>query len=521
MVHANCIASSASGTRRSAAPDYRQRLGGRNLQLISVLLFCFCWTFLYHSAFGGDAISEIIKDLNKPTNRQKFNSQELPNIVIIFTDDQGYGDVGCFGAKGFRTPNLDLLARQGMKFTNFYVAQAVCGASRAALMTGCYPNRIGIFGAPSHASKYGIHENEMTFAELVKQKNYKTAIYGKWHLGYQKKFLPMQHGFDDYYGLPYSNDMWPYHPTSKAFPDLPLIEKNEVINPKVTPDDQKQLTRSYTERAVKFINQNKDQPFLLYLAHSMPHVPLFCTDRFMNSSEQGRYGDIIQEVDWSVGQIMKALDQNSIADNTLVIFTSDNGPWLSYGNHAGTAGPLREGKGTAWEGGVREPCIMRWPKVIKPDSTCHELAATIDVVPTIAEIIGGQLPKHPIDGKSILPLLRGDQGARTPHEAFFYYYGRGLKAVRSGDWKLVFPHTYRSLAGQPGKDGLPSKYKQLKCGLELYNLKDDIGETTDVAQQHPDVVKKLQRYANEIRNELGDQHRKIKGKGLRESGRVQ
>ena len=450
----------------------------------------------------------------------KSGMAELPNFVIIFTDDQGYGDVGCYGAKGFKTPHLDQLAREGVRFTDFYVAQAVCGASRAALLTGCYPNRIGIFGAPSHATKYGIHQGEMTFAELVKQKGYRTAMYGKWHLGYQKKFLPLQHGFDDYYGLPYSNDMWPYHPTSKAFPDLPLIEKNEVINPKVTPRDQTVLTRSYTERAVNFIDGNSDQRFLLYVAHSMPHVPLFGDDKFKNSSRQGRYGDIIQEIDWSVGEIMKALQRNGIDENTFVIFTSDNGPWLSYGNHAGSAGPLREGKGTAWEGGVREPCIMKWPKVIPPNSVCRELAATIDVVPTIAEIIDGKLPQHKIDGKSILPLLRGDKDAKSPHEAYFYYYGRGLKAVRSGDWKLVFPHSYRTLADAPGKDGFPSKYKQVRCGLELYNLKTDIGEREDVSAKNPQIVKQLQRFASQIRMELGDQHTGVRGNLTRDSGWV-
>lgn len=454
------------------------------------------------------------------TCQANSNSKDLPNFVIIFTDDQGYADVGCFGAKGFKTPHLDQLAKQGMKFSDFYVAQSVCGASRAALMTGCYPNRIGIFGAPSHATKFGISSQEMTVAELVKQKGYKTAMYGKWHLGHQKKFLPMQHGFDDYYGLPYSNDMWPYHPTSKAFPDLPLIEKNKVINPKVTPKDQTQLTKSYTERAVQFIEKNREDRFLLYVAHSMPHVPLFCTDKFMNSSEQGRYGDIIQEIDWSVGEIMKALDKNGLAENTFVIFTSDNGPWLSYGNHAGSAGILREGKGTAWEGGVREPCIMRWPQVIPAGSECNQLAATIDVVPTIAEIIGGKLPDHPIDGKSFLPLLKGDSNTKTAHEAYFYYYGRGLKAVRSGDWKLVFPHSYRTLVGEGGKDGFPSKYKQVKCGLELYNLKTDVRESKNVADENPEIVKKLTRYANQIRKELGDQHQNKKGNATREPGWV-
>ena len=452
------------------------------------------------------------------TNRQEILSR--PNIVIVFADDQGYGDLGCFGAKGFKTPNIDRLAQQGMKLTDFYVAQAVCGASRAALMTGCYPNRIGILGAPSHATRLGISDQAMTLAELVKQKGYKTAVYGKWHLGHQKKFLPLQHGFDEYYGLPYSNDMWPYHPTSKAFPDLPLIEQNSVINPAVSPEDQKKLTQDYTDRAVGFIQRNKDNPFLLYVAHAMPHVPLFGSERFAGSSSQGRYGDVIQEIDWGVGEIMKALNENGIAKNTLVIYTSDNGPWLSYGNHAGSAGPLREGKGTAWEGGMREPCVIRWPAVIPAGTTCSELAATIDIVPTVAEIIGAELPQHKIDGKSVLPLLKGDPQAKSPHEAYFYFYNRGLRAVRSGQWKLVFPHSYRSLHGPAGTDGRPSQYKQLQCGLELYHLKKDIGESLDVAGENPEVVKRLQSLADGIRRELGDQLRKQKGSQNRNPGKI-
>ena len=360
----------------------------------------------------------------------------------------------------------------------------------------------------------------MTLAELVKQKGYKTAVYGKWHLGHQKKFLPLQHGFDEYYGLPYSNDMWPYHPTSKAFPDLPLIEQNSVINPAVSPEDQKKLTQDYTDRAVGFIQRNKDNPFLLYVAHAMPHVPLFGSERFAGSSSQGRYGDVIQEIDWGVGEIMKALNENGIAKNTLVIYTSDNGPWLSYGNHAGSAGPLREGKGTAWEGGMREPCVIRWPAVIPAGTTCSELAATIDIVPTVAEIIGAELPQHKIDGKSVLPLLKGDPQAKSPHEAYFYFYNRGLRAVRSGQWKLVFPHSYRSLHGPAGTDGRPSQYKQLQCGLELYHLKKDIGESLDVAGENPEVVKRLQSLADGIRRELGDQLRKQKGSQNRNPGKI-
>lgn len=244
-------------------------------------------------------------------------SAESPNIVIVFTDDQGYGDVGCFGAQGFETPNLDRMAAEGRKFTNFYVSQAVCGASRASLLTGCYANRIGMLGAPSHASKHGINSNEVLISELCKQKGYATAAYGKWHLGHHHQFLPLQNGFDDYFGLPYSNDMWPYHPTSKAFPDLPMFDRNEIVNPKVTPEDQVHLTTWYTERAVDFIDQHHDAPFFLYVAHSMPHVPLFVSDKFAGKSEQGLYGDVIMEIDWCVGEILDRLKKHQIDEKHL------------------------------------------------------------------------------------------------------------------------------------------------------------------------------------------------------------
>ncbi|REJ93035.1 MAG: arylsulfatase [Planctomycetota bacterium] len=438
-----------------------------------------------------------------------------PNVVIVFTDDQGYADVGCFGAEGFETPNLDRMAAEGMRFTNFYVAQAVCGASRAALLTGCYPNRIGMLGAPSHATQHGIHPDEMLLSELVKQNGYQTAVFGKWHLGHREASLPLQHGFDEYFGLPYSNDMWPFHPTSKAFPDLPMIEGNEIVIPAVTPEDQTHLTTWYTEHAVDFINRNHDAPFLLYVAHSMPHVPLFCSEKFEGKSEQGAYGDVIMEIDWCVGEILAALDTHGIDDDTLMIFTSDNGPWLSYGNHAGSAGPLREGKGTTWEGGVREPCIMRWPGHIPAGAVCHELAATIDIFPTVARLSGGELPGHPIDGEDIWPLMAGVPGATTPHEAYYYYWGKHLQAIRSGDWKLHFPHAYRSLTGEPGRDGRPNGYSQQKTGLALFNLADDVGETTDVKDEYPDVVERLQSLAETARTELGDSATNQPGAGYR------
>ncbi|MGC9034989.1 MAG: sulfatase family protein, partial [Verrucomicrobiia bacterium] len=279
-------------------------------------------------------------------------AEKPPNIIIIFADDLGYADVVCYGAKGLKTPNIDRLAKEGIRFTDFYVAQPVCSASRAALLTGCYPNRIGISGALSPSSKIGINQNEITLAELLKQKGYATAIIGKWHLGHHSQFLPTRHGFDEYFGLPYSNDMWPLHPEAKpgTYPPLPLYENETIINPNVSPRDQEQLTTQYTERAVRFIEKNKNRPFFLYLAHSMPHVPLYVSDKFKGKSKIGLYGDVIMEIDWSVGQILEAIKRNNLDDNTLIIFTSDNGPWLSYGNHAGKAAPLREGKGTVFEG---------------------------------------------------------------------------------------------------------------------------------------------------------------------------
>ena len=442
-----------------------------------------------------------------------------PNVIIIFTDDQGYSDVGCFGAEGFTTPHLDRMARQGMRFTDFYVSQAVCGASRASLLTGCYANRIGMFGAPSHASKHGIHDDELLIPELLKKKGYATAMYGKWHLGYQEKFLPMQHGFDDYYGLPYSNDMWPFHPTAgDRFPPLPLIEQNKIIghNP-----DQTKLTTDYTNRAVDFINKHSDQPFFLYVAHSMPHVPLFVSKKHDGISEQGLYGDVIREIDWGVGQIMRALRKNKIDDNTLVIFTTDNGPWLSYGNHAGSARPLREGKGTAWEGGQRVPCIMWWPGQIPAGTACNEVAATIDILPTLSEITGASLSDNKIDGLSILPLMRGESGAKSPHDVYCYYWGKALHAVRSGPWKLHFPHGYRSLKGDPGNDGIPGPYIQKKTGLELYNLTEDISESTNVAEKYPNEVKRLIELADRYRESIGDTLTQKTGSELREPGRVE
>jgi len=425
----------------------------------------------------------------------------LPNIVIILTDDQGYADVGVFGAKGFETPNLDRLAGEGIRFTNFYVAAPSCTPSRAALMTGCYPQRVSLPNVIGPKANIGINDSEVTIAEMLKPLGYATACYGKWHLGHHRPFLPTRHGFDDYFGLPYSNDMWPKHPEQPAgYPDLPLIEGEKIVerNP-----DQTQLTTWYTERAVRFIEKNEDRPFFLYVPHSMPHVPLHVSNKFKGKSEQGMYGDVIMEIDWSVGQILSALKRNGLDEDTLVLFCSDNGPWLSYGDHAGSAGPLREGKGTTWDGGQREPTILRWNGKIPAGAVCHEPAMTIDVLPTIAALVGAELPANKIDGLDIWPLVSGDANAKSPHEALFFYRSNNLEAVRSGKWKLHFPHSYRTLAGRAGgTGGIPAKYSQAKTALALFDLENDIGEKHNVAAEHPEIVKRLTAIGKRFDQEL-------------------
>jgi arylsulfatase A len=450
-----------------------------------------------------------------------------PNVVIIFTDDQGYADVGCFGAEGFETPNLDRLAREGRRFTNFHVAQPVCSASRAALLTGCYPNRIGIHGALGPKARVGIGDGETTIAEILKAQGYATGMAGKWHLGHHRRFLPVHHGFDEYLGLPYSNDMWPFHPeaTHAIYPRLPLIDGERIVDSDITPEDQSRLTARYTERAVSFIKGNKDRPFFFYLAHSMPHVPLHVSETYRGKSRRGLYGDVIQEIDASVGEVMRAIESSGIEKNTLVIFATDNGPWLRYGDHAGSAGSLREGKGTCWEGGVRVPCIMRWPGKLPANTTSDAMLMTIDLLPTIARLAAAPLPQHPIDGLDVWPLLVGEPGATNPHEFYVYYYEQNqLQAVVSGDgrWKLQLPHTYHSLAGHSGgHDGLPVLYHTVKItNPELYDLTNDPGEKRDIASQEPDIVRRLLAFADRARAELGDSLTAREGNGVRPAGRL-
>jgi arylsulfatase A-like enzyme len=442
--------------------------------------------------------------------------QSRPNVVIVFADDMGYGDIGCYGNKTARTPNLDRMAAEGTRWTSFYVPQAVCSASRTALLTGCYPNRLGILGALNPQAQIGISDGEVTLGQLFKSRGYATAIFGKWHLGHHPQFLPPRHGFDEYLGLPYSNDMGP-KPANPNNPPVPLIDGEKTIeqNP-----DVNMLTTRYTERAVAFVDKNKDRPFFLYVPHTMPHVPLGVSPKHAGKSGAGIYGDVLMEIDWSVGEILAALKRNGLEDNTFVIFTSDNGPWLTYGNHGGRAGPLREGKGTEFEGGVREPCIMRWPGKVPAGRTLDTPAMTIDLFPTFAKLIGAELPKHPIDGKDIGPLAFGKPGATSPQEAYYFFWGRELHAVRSGKWKLHFPHEYRHVGERRGADGKAAGQSNATIGLSLFDLESDVGETTNVADRHPEVVTRLKSLAEKGRDELGDTLTKREGKGVRPPGRL-
>jgi arylsulfatase len=467
------------------------------------------------------------------------HSDRPPNIVIILTDDQGYADIGCFGAKEIKTPNLDRMAREGMRFTDFYVAQAVCTASRAALMTGCYPNRVGLHGALNHQSPIGISDDELLLPQILKSRGYATGAFGKWHLGCQPKFMPTRHGFDEFFGIPYSNDNGPLHPTMRGLPSLPLYAGEDVID---HDPDQSRFTRRITENALSFIQRNRAKPFFLYVPHIMPHVPIHASENFKGRSAGGLYGDVIEEIDWSVGEILDSLKENGVDDRTLVFFFSDNGPFLSYGSHAGHAEPLREGKLTTWDGGMRSPCILRWPAVTPAGRVCPEPVMSIDLLPTLANLVGADLPSKPIDGLDILPLLEGRSGGTSPHEALYFYAGEELQAVRSGDWKLHVAHEYLTPAGPPRSDGKPANFEHMKpegmdaSGIRgiasrhgykvvpapaaLYNLREDPGEARDVSADHPDVVRRLEALAEKARAELGDTLTGRKGSGVRPPGRL-
>lgn len=445
----------------------------------------------------------------------KTPSSVPPNVVIIFMDDMGYGDLECYSGIGYHTPNINKLAAEGMRFTNFYAAQATCTASRAALLTGCYSNRVGMHGAIMPRSHLALNPEEMTIASSLKRAGYNTCMVGKWHLGSKPPFLPIHYGFDEYLGLPYSNDMWPVDYNGKPVtdsdkgkfkhPPLPLLEGDRPIKYIRTLDDQGELTGLYTQKACEFIRKNKAHPFFLYFAHSMVHVPIAVSPAFRGKSKDGLFGDVMMEVDWSVQQVMKTLKEEGLDENTLVVFTSDNGPWLRFGDHAGNTGGLREGKGTSFEGGQREPCIMRWPGKIPPGVVCNKIAATMDLFPTIANICRSPLPDRRIDGVNILSLLYNQPEANPRNELLYYYGVNNLEAVRRGKWKLVLPHnsqTYKKFS--PGKNGYPAPYANMDVPLALYNLSLDPGETVDVQSSYPDILAQMKQLADSARQTLGD-----------------
>jgi len=454
-----------------------------------------------------------------------------PNVILILMDDMGYGDLECYGGFPYHTPNINSLASGGMRFTNFYAAQATCSASRSAFLTGCYPNRIGISGALSPSAEIALNPAEQTIASLLKDKGYKTAMFGKWHLGQKAPFLPLSYGFDEFVGLPYSHDYWPVNydgtplDTTSArgkWPPLRLIEGNTPGKTVASLDDAAMLTTLYTEKAVNFIKKNKNNPFFLYLAHPMPHVPLAVSAKHKGRSNAGLFGDVMEEIDWSVGEIMKTLEATGLAKNTVIIFTSDNGPWLTYGNHAGNTGGFREGKGTAWEGGVRVPFIVRWPGQVASGSICNNMAASMDLLPTIMNMCSAKQPEKKIDGVNILPLLRQVPGT-NPRDEFVYYYDRcSLKGIRKGQWVLTFPcvsQTYKKITAI-ANDGWPGKYASDSVKLALYDLRTDPGETMDVKEKHPEIVQQLSTIADRYRKEIGDDLTKVKGTAIRPAAKV-
>jgi arylsulfatase A-like enzyme len=423
-----------------------------------------------------------------------------PNFVIILLDDSGYSDFRPFGKPDYATPNVERLASQGCRFTNFHVPQAVCSASRSALMSGCYPGRTKVFGAHPPRAR-GLERNFATMAEVLKPAGYKTAVFGKWHIGDQPDTRPPARGFDESCGLMYSNDMWEYHPESTAYRDFPLQfwENGKIKIDRITPEHQPMLTTWYTEHAVDFIRRHKADPFLLYVPHTMPHVPLFASEKFKGKSGAGMYGDVMMEIDWSVGEIMKSLHSSGLDDNTLVLMTSDNGPWIVYGNHAGKT-PFREAKGTGFDGGTRSACIVRYPGQIKSDSVSKNAFCTIDLLPTFARLAGAALPANPIDGLDVWDLMIDKPGARNPHDYYAFCTGAVFEGVISGDgrWKLHVPHNYQTLE-VAGRDGKPGKYRQAHIDLSLFDMDADPYETTNVLDRYPDVAAKLRTFADEHR----------------------
>lgn len=414
-------------------------------------------------------------------------SQKQPNIVIIFTDDMGYGDAGVYGHPTIRTPNLDRMAEEGMKFTQFYTAASVCTPSRAGLLTGRLPVRSGMMSREFRVlfpfSAKGIPENEITIAEALKEQGYATAAVGKWHLGHETPYLPTDNGFDSYYGIPYSNDM-----DNEAWPPVPLMMDKQVIE---APADQTTLTKRYTEESLEFIQENRDQPFFLYLAHTFPHIPLFASGDFLGTSSRGLYGDVIEEIDWSTGAIMDGLIELGLEENTFVFFTSDNGPWLTEDQEGGSAGLLKDGKGTTWEGGMRVPALAWWPGTVQAGEVTQALGTTMDLFTTSLSLAGAEVPEDRIiDGVDLTPVLTGT--ADSVLDVIFYYRSEDLYAVRKGPWKAHFI-TQSAYVG----DELVSHDPP-----ELYHLEIDPSERFNVASEHPEIISEIMDLVEEHRKNL-------------------
>jgi arylsulfatase A len=468
--------------------------------MIDRSMLCAVFAFIVLCSWGGTAWSAE----PRPTN-----------VIIILSDDQGYSDLGCYGSPRIKTPRIDRMAAEGIRFTDFYAAASVCTPSRAALLTGCYPTRIGMGEFPLlpggkpwqtrvlfRNAPFGLNPAETTIAGILRSAGYATACIGKWHLGDQKPFLPTSHGFDQYFGLLYTPDM----------PPLDYVRGERIVEEKI---DLSMTAQRYTEESLKFIQEHKDGPFFLYFAHTYPHVPLAASKDFLGKSARGLYGDACEEIDSTVGRVLDELKRLNIDDRTLVIYTSDNGPWLAKGEAGGSAVPLRGGKGSSYEGGFRIPCVMRWPGTIPPGSISHEMATQMDFLPTIARLAGTTVP-HPVDGKDITDLLLAKPGAKSPHESFFYYVGDRLHAVRSGRWKLKVPTTLaEEFAGY-----LNIANPDTVIPRALYDLENDPGEQKSVLADHRDVAKRLQAMIESARADLGDSRRKMVGKNVRPVGRV-
>ncbi|MBY0274887.1 sulfatase [Candidatus Binatia bacterium] len=442
-------------------------------------------------------------------------TERPPNVVVFLTDDQGYGDVASYGASDIPTPSFDRLAAEGMRLTSFYSAPT-CTPSRAMLLTGSYGQRVEAPAAYYPWSNDGMSPDEITIAEMLRARGYATGLVGKWHLGHRPPFLPTRQGFDEYFGIPYSNDMGRVNPLDlDIYPDLPLMEGEAVVE---TEPDQSQLVRRYTERAQDFIARHAEQPFFLEIAHAMAHWPIAASAGFRGVSQRGLYGDVIAELDWSMGRILDTLAAHGIDDRTLVLFVSDNGPWLVFGNHAGSAGPLREGKSTSFEGGVRVPAIVRWPGHVPAGTTSSAVLGLADVLPTIARITGAQLPSdRTLDGRDAWPVLSGADEAAFADRVWLVHRVGGLEAVRRGRWKLHLPHPYDTIV-EPGVDGAIGRDARLQIGLALFDLESDLGETRDVAAGHPEVVAELLQIAEASRGDLGDVLTGRTGRGVRPAG---